>query len=199
MKKTKIITAAVGFCVAASMMAGCSSQGGSTGGGETAAATRIEGGQTQISVEATVGDDTANDGEYGVIYNGYKIVPGMPWNDAKAILGDDYDQELRADCAGSEFGNTYWYEGVTCEYNSVTRAGTDVEIIEFIDVADPIIDCGGFHVGDNIENVKAVLGTPDSDLGMAGVEYWGNTTKLIITPDETGKIMYVKFGLPATE
>ena len=56
MKKTKIITAAVGFCVAASMMAGCSSQGGSTGGGETAAATRIEGGQTQIAIENSAAD-----------------------------------------------------------------------------------------------------------------------------------------------
>ena len=194
MKKTKIITAAVGLCVAASMMAGCNSQGGSTGGGESAAATRIEGGQTQITVESQNSVDPY-EGEYGFIFNGYKIVPGMTWNDAKAVLGDDYDQMLRADCASNEMGNIYWYEGYNFEINSLQKAGSDVEIIEFIDVSDPLIDCGGFHIGDNINDVKALLGTPDSDLDMAGVEYVGTDTKLVISPDETGKIIFVKFGL----
>ena len=46
MKKTKIMTAAIALCMAATMFAGCSTN---ETVGETAVATRIEGGQTQVS------------------------------------------------------------------------------------------------------------------------------------------------------
>ena len=53
MKKTKIMTAAVALCMAAAVFAGCSSEPAS---GETAVATRIEGGQTQIAIENSAAD-----------------------------------------------------------------------------------------------------------------------------------------------
>lgn len=197
MKKTRLITAAIGLCMAAALLAGCSSQGGGSTG-ETVAAQRLEGGQTQIAVEPLTALDSL-EGEYGFIHNGYKIAPGMLWNDAKAILGDDYDEKVRADCGSDAIGNIYWYDGFNYTINSKQKIGTDVEVIDFIEMGDPLIDCGGFHVGDNVEDVKAVLGTPDVDLGLAGVEYWGNNTKLVISVDATGKIFSVQYGMIKSE
>ena len=56
MKKIKIITAAIGLCMAASLFAGCNNQTG-----ESAQVSRIEGGQTKISVE-NGGSDNAVSG-----------------------------------------------------------------------------------------------------------------------------------------
>ena len=69
MKKTRLITAAIGLCMAASLMAGCSGQSGSSGSeGGSAEVQRLEGGQTQITVEAAGAVDSY-EGEYGFIHN----------------------------------------------------------------------------------------------------------------------------------
>ena len=195
MKKTRLITAAIGLCMAASLMAGCSGQSGSSGSeGGSAEVQRLEGGQTQITVEAAGAVDSY-EGEYGFIHNGYKIVPGMTWDDAISVLGDDYDQMVRADCASNEMGYVYWYDGFNYKLYSKQAVGSSVEIIEMIEMSDPLIDCGGFHIGDNIEDIKAVLGAPSADYGLAGVEYWGTKTKLVITADATGKVYLVTYGI----
>ena len=73
MKKTRLITGAIGLCMAAALMAGCSGQSGSGSGSEggSAEVQRLEGGQTQITVEAA-GVVDSYEGEYGFIHNGYK-------------------------------------------------------------------------------------------------------------------------------
>lgn len=189
MKKTKIITAAVGFCVVASMMAGCSSQGGSTGGGETAAATRIEGGQTQISVEATVGDDTSAEGEYGFKYNGYTIMPGTKTDEAIAILGDDYEPYEGASCAGQGMDVVYTYSGLQL---GAYRGTDNVELIQVIEIEDSIYDCGGIHVGDSLTAAKGILGTPDAEDDF-GVIYKGTKTQLQIITDGADKIVAIVY------
>ena len=187
MKKTKIITAALGLCVTASMIAGCSNGGGSTG--ETAAAVRIEGGQTQISVEASAGEDTSADGEYGFSYNGYKIVPGTIADDALAILGDDYDSFEGASCAGQGMDIVYTYAG----FSLGAYRGTDnVERIQVIEIEDSIIDCDGIHVGDSLTAAKAKLGTPDAEDDF-GVIYKGTKTQLQIITDGADKIMAIVY------
>ena len=184
MKKTKIITTAIALCMAATMFAGCSSSQEPL---ETAAATRIEGGQTQIAVENSQ-EDVSTEGEYGFTYNGYKILPGTETKDALAILGDDYDMRQDASCAGQGVDVAYMYNGFTLGAYNVNGS----ELIQVIDVTDPIIDCGGIHVGDSVKATKDLLGTPDvsDDYGFV---YMGTTTQLQIITDGVDKIVEIVY------
>ncbi len=185
MKKSKVITTVIGLCVVASMFAGCN-DGGSTG--ETAAATRIEGGQTQISIEASDSSEEGITGAYKFVYNGYEIAPGSKADSALAAFGDDYDRMEVASCA---------YQGVDIIYtypNFTLYAFSDngVEYINVIEVEDPIIDCGGFSVGDNISAVKAVYGEPEVEDDY-GVLYRSGDTELQISTDGAEKIVAIVF------
>ncbi len=174
MKKTKIMTAAIALCMAAAMFAGCSTN---ETAGETAVATRIEGGQTQIAIENSEAD-TSMENEYGFTYNGYKIYPGMPASEALAICGDDYDQREDASCAGQGVDVAYMYQGFTLG----AYRDQGVELIEVIQIDDSIIDCGGFHVGDSLKDTKALLGTPTSEYEF-GAAYKGTKTQLELLTD----------------
>lgn len=182
MKKTKIITTAVALLIAATMFAGCSREPL-----ETAVATRIEGGQTQISVEISQ-DDSAFEGEYYFSKNGYKIMPGMSSAEAVAICGDEYDQRQDASCAGQGVDVAYMYNGFTLGAYKVEN----VELIQVIDVTDGLIDCGGVHVGDSVKATKELLGTPD-DSDDYGFIYKGKTTQLQIITDGVDKILEIVY------
>ncbi len=184
MKKTKIMTAAVALCMAAAMFAGCSSEPTS---GESAVATRIEGGQTQIAIENSEAD-TSMDNEYGFTYNGYKVYPGMQSSEALAILGDDYDQREDASCAGQGVDVAYMYQGFTLG----AYRDNGVELIEVIQVDDSIIDCGGIHVGDSLKAAKEILGTPTTEYDF-GVAYKGIKTQLEILTDGVDTIIGIVY------
>lgn len=184
MKKTKVITTVMGLCVVASLFAGCNG-GGSTG--ETAAATRIEGGQTQISVEASDNGEAVS-GAYKFVYNGYEIAPGSKADSALAAFGDDYDRMEVASCAYQGVDIIYTYPSFTL----YAFSDNGVEYINVIEVEDPIIDCGGFSVGDNISAVKAVYGEPvvEDDYGVL---YRSGETELQISTDGSEKIVAIVF------
>lgn len=154
MKKTKIITAALSLCVMASMFAGCDNGGGSTG--ETGAAVRIEGGQTQISIEASVGEAVAAVKGYSIKHNGYEIGIGSTEDSVITAMGEPEKSEEVANCADEGLGsNFYYYDGrVIIE---IAAAGGVTQI----SVSDPIIDCGGVSVGDSTDAVTAAYGQPD--------------------------------------
>lgn len=154
MKKTKIITAALGLCVMASMFAGCGNSGGSTG--ETGAAVRIEGGQTQISVEASASDAAAAVKGYSIKHNGYEFGIGSTEDTVITAMGEPEDTQEVANCADEGLGNNfYYYDGrVIVE---IAAAGGVTQI----SVSDPIIDCGGVSVGDSADAVTAAYGQPD--------------------------------------
>lgn len=185
MKKTRIITAAIGLCVAASIMSGCS-DGGSTG--ESAAVQRLEGGQTQITVETTANTADA-EGEYGFTYNGYKIIPGTASQDAIAILGDDYESFEAFSCAGQGTDVTYMYPGVNL---GAYRELDGVERVNVIQVTDAIIDCGGIRVGDSISSVKAILGNPDSEDAYS-LCYKASKTQIQIVTDGVDKVSQIVY------
>ena len=86
MKKEKIITATIGLCLAASLLAGCNETTG-----ESAAASQLGGGQTQISVENSQGAAVSTEGQYCFNFNGYTIMPGMEVQPIIAALGDNYE------------------------------------------------------------------------------------------------------------
>ncbi len=169
MKKTKIITTAIGLCLAASMFAGCSE----AANGETVQASRLEGGQTQISVEISA---TAADYEgYVYTYMGYDIVMGSEVEPYIAAFGEA-DEEFEAlDCAGQGMAYVYAYPG----FFIYTKDINGVSIIESVQIKDSLTDFHGVHVGDNIDDVraamKAVYGEPSEDWEYGFLYRLGNT------------------------
>ena len=154
MKKTRIITAALGLCLTASMIAGCS-DGGSTG--ETGgAAVRIEGGQTQISVEASAADVSATLKGFTFKHNGYELGIGSTRDDVLTAMGEPYDEQQVMNCADDAMGaGLFYFEGRV--YFEVSGKGGVTQIT----ISDPVIDCGGVSVGDTVDKVTAAYGDPD--------------------------------------
>ena len=153
MKKTKIITAALGLCVMASVFAGCGNGSGSTG--ETGAAVRIEGGQTQISVEASTVDAVSSVKGYSIKHNGYEIGIGSTEDQVLAAMGEPSDTEQVANCADEGLGTNYYYSADSVIIQIAAAGG-----VTQITIKDPIIDCGGVSVGDSVDAVKAAYGEP---------------------------------------
>lgn len=154
MKKTRIITAALGLCLTASMIAGCS-DGGSTG--ETGgAAVRIEGGQTQISVEASAAEAGAAVKGYSFKHNGYELGIGSTRDDVLTAMGEPYDEQQVMNCADDAMGTgLFYYEGRV--YFEVSGKGGVTQIM----ISDPVIDCGGVSVGDTTDKITAAYGDPN--------------------------------------
>lgn len=152
MKKTKIMTAAIALCMAATMFAGCSN-GGSTG--DAGAAIRIEGGQTQISIDPA--ELSVPVKGYAFQHNGYDIGIGSKENYVFAVMGETYDAEPTANCAGEGMGidNYYYDRRVRIQIADKTSEVTQIEITE------PVIDCGGVSVGDSAEAVTSMFGEAD--------------------------------------
>ena len=109
MKKTKIMTAAIALCMAATMFAGCSTN---ETVGETAVATRIEGGQTQIAIENSDVETGEAVRGYAFSHNGYEIGIGSNEELVFTAMGEPSDSEAVANCAGLGMGiNNYYYDG----------------------------------------------------------------------------------------
>ena len=166
MKKTRIITTVIGACVIAAVFAGC---GGKTGTGETAQASLIGGGQTQISVEVT--QNVATDC-YKFSYMGYDIVPWAPAAPILEILGEEQEYFEGLSCAGEETAHIYLYPEF--EFSTVGTAN-EPEIIDGVRITNALIDFNGVHVGDKTDVAKAVFGAPayEDDFGFKYVK--GNT------------------------
>lgn len=184
MKKTKIMTAAIALCVAATMFAGCSTN---ETVGETAVATRIEGGQTQIAIENSDVETGEAVRGYTFSYNGYDIGIGSKEDFVFAVMGEPYDVVKTSDCASVNFLDAIqYYEGRVIIY-----APEETQEVNRIYVEEPIIDCGGVSVGDSAEAVTAVYGEPDFQSEYV-IEYKkdGMTLQFHL---ENGKVSYIYY------
>ena len=181
--KKRIITSVIGACVIASVLAGCSDNKGT---GETAQASLIGGGQTQISVE--VSQSAAVDG-YKFSYMGYDIVFWTPAAPILKVLGEPTEMFSDFACAGEGMATVYSYP----EFDFYTSGEDENEIIDGIKISNPLIDCGGVHVGDKVEVAKSVYGDPvqEDDFGLKYVK--GNTHIWVIT-DGADTIVEINYG-----
>ena len=159
------------------MFAGCSS---SENNGETAVATRIEGGQTQIAIENSE-PDTSMDNEYGFTYNGYKIYPGMQASEALAILGDDYDQREDASCAGQGLDHVYIFKGGSFQVVSHPMDDTSGEckVMYVMLNDDTVATPEGVYIGNTVDQVKAAYGDPDADKSTDSILIYTKGTSFI--------------------
>ena len=183
MKKIKLLTVTMGLCVAASLFAGCNN-----GTGETAAASRIDGGQTQISVEPSGSDNKKTD-VYKFTYKGYDIVPGTEMKPVLEAIGDPVEPPFQAaSCAGQGMDTTYNYPGFYIQ----TYEEEGSELIRGVVITDPLVDCGGIHIGDTLEAVKEVYGTPASEDDF-GLEYRSGNVALRFTTDGFNSITDITY------
>ena len=185
-RMTAFIVTALAAVLAVGVMAGCSSQqGGSTG--ETAAVQRLEGGQTQIAIEASE-SDVLPEGKYRFSYNGFEIVPGAKVDTALDAFGDDYDRMEVASCAYQGVDIVYTYPGFTLY--AYTDAG--VEYINVIEITNSLINCGGISVGDSIKKAKELYGEPTVGDDF-GVLYHDGKTDLQISTDGVDTIVAIVY------
>ena len=185
MKKEKIISATIGLCLAASLLAGCDKGGN----GETVAASQLGGGQTQISVENSQGASVSTEGQYCFSFNGYQIMPGTEVAPAIAVLGENYEFLEQASCAGQGTDRAYMYPGFTIgAYKS-----EGVEYIKTIVIVDSLTDCNGLHVGDSFADAKAALGTPDYEDDFILICKASNTQLWINAENGMGEITEIVY------
>ena len=182
MKKIKIITAAISLCMAATLFSGCNNQTG-----ESAAVSRIDGGQTKISVENGGGDQTVS-GTYKFSYKGYDIVPGAEIGPVIDTLGEPQETFAGASCAGQGLATLYKYAGFTI----YGHEDNGVETVEGIEIEDPLIDCGGIHVGQTLEDAKKIYGEPYQEDDF-GILYRSGSTELQINSDEFHSIISIMY------
>lgn len=182
MKKTKIMTAAIALCMAATMFAGCSTN---ETVGETAVATRIEGGQTQIAIENSDVETGEAVRGYTFSYNGYDIGFGSKEDFVFAVMGEPYDVQETTNCAGLSLHDEIWYyEGRVKIY--VSQETQEVDEIHIYN--EPIIDCGGVSVGDSAEAVMAVYGEPGFQSDIL-IEYYDDSVGMTLHFElENGKV-----------
>lgn len=191
MKKTKIITATIGLCMAAAFLAGCNS--GTEGSRETVAASLVAGGQETVAADPSQGETVGKTSPYTINYNGYKVAPGMNPEEVVSILGDDYDYVATANCGGQGAGMSYLYFDGGLELQAIEKNG--VEVIVAIIVESNMIDCSGFYIGDSMDKVKQVYGEPNDKNeadGNAFYEYDSDEYKLQLEV-ENDKITRVYF------
>ncbi len=151
MKKTRLLTTAVLLCFAASLFTGCN-----TSTDESAVVSRIDGGQTQISVDPSgAGNQTSSN--YKFSYKGCDIAPRVAAKPVLDVLGDpvSFDPQS-AGCGGQGLYATYYYPSFYIQ----TYEENDGEIIYSVVITDGLVDCGGVRVGDTVDAVKQVYGTP---------------------------------------
>lgn len=184
MKKIKLLTVTMGLCVAASLFAGCNN-----GTGETAAASRIDGGQTQISVETSGGaDNKAPEGGYKFTYKGFDVVPGAEAAPVIKAFGEPKDQFEGASCAGQGLDIIYTYDG----FKIYAYEENGVELIDGVEIEDSLIDCNGLHVGDKLDDAKNVFGTPTQE-DEFGLLYRSGNTAVQISCDSFGEIISIMY------
>ena len=186
MKKIKIITVAISLCMAASLFAGCNSQAG-----ESAAITRIEGGQTKIAVE-NGGNDKSSASALKFTYKGFDIVPGSDIGPVIESIGEPPEKsDPHAICATQGEAVEYFYDGF--EIDTHIEPDESSEIIVTIKILDTLIDCGGVHLGDKLEKVKQIYGAPTSEDDF-GLDYISGNTRLRFSSDGTDSITAIEFN-----
>lgn len=172
MKKTAFITTAIATCMTAAIFAGCS--GNTEVSHETAAASLIAGGQATVASEQqTTGAVTAANYAYAINYNGYKIGVGMTADEAIKILGDNYEFDAQANCAGQGFANRYTYDG----FALFAQEKNGTEVVVQIDITGNLVDCSGIYVGDTLTKAKEVFGAPTEDYEVT-ISYTSGAEKM---------------------
>ena len=93
-----------------------------------------------------------------------------------------------ASCAGQGMDTTYNYPGFYIQ--TYEEEGT--ELIRGVVITDPLIDCGGIHLGDTLEAVKEVYGTPAAEDDF-GLEYRSGNVALRFTTDGFNSITDITY------
>ncbi|PWJ71586.1 hypothetical protein B0O40_1458 [Ruminococcaceae bacterium R-25] len=187
MKKDKIIIAAISLCMAASVFTGCNNQTG-----ESAQISRIDGGQTKISVENGNGNNSAS-GIFTFSYKGYEIVPGAKLGTISKVLGEPENRLEGDSCASLGADLEYYYPGFLIASIKDSREDEDeVAIITRISINDPLIDCNGIHVGQTIDDAKKIYGDPFQEDDF-GITYRSGNTKLQINTDGVNTITEINY------
>ena len=185
MKKTRLLTAVILASVAAMAIAGCNTPAS----GDPAVASRIDGGQTQISVETSGGaDNKAPEGGYKFTYKGYDVVPGAEAAPVIKAFGEPKDQFEGASCAGQGLDIIYTYDG----FKIYAYEENGVELIDGVEIEDSLIDCNGLHVGDKLDDAKNVFGTPTQE-DEFGLLYRSGNTAVQISCDSFGEIISIMY------
>lgn len=182
MKKIKLVALALGLCAAVSLFAGCNNTSD-----ESAVVSRIDGGQTKITVN-NGGSKSGPAGAYSFLYKGYEIMPGTPAAPVIQMLGEPLDSFEGASCAGQGLDIIYSYPG----FKLYAYQEDGEELVDGIEIEDPLIDCKGIHVGQTVTDAKAVFGTPDQEDDY-GVIYRSEDTVLQINSNEVGEIISIMF------
>ena len=187
MKRIKIITAAISLCMAATLFAGCNNASD-----ESAAVSRIDGGQTKINVD-NGGGDNSSAGDYTFFYKGYEIALGEKLGKYLDILGEPNDKLEGDSCNHDGMDLEYYYPGFVIRCIKENEDVPDEEaFIKQIDIDDAIIDCNGIRVGQKISDAKAVFGTPDQEDEFAIIYRSGNIVFTILN-NEVGEIIGIRF------
>ena len=186
MKRIKIITAALSLLMAATLFAGCNNQTG-----ESAQVSRIEGGQTKISVDN--GGSSAASGTYKFSYKGYEIGLGDTLGKVSEVLGEPTEVRSGASCAFEGFDVEYYYSGfVILAKKESEDAEEGVSVIDTIIIDDPLIDCGGIHVGQTLEDAKKIYGDPVEEDDFGAI-YRSGSTELQFSSDEFHTITQISY------
>ena len=186
MKRIKIITAALSLLIAATLFAGCNNQTG-----ESAQVSRIEGGQTKISVDN--GGSNAASGTYKFSYKGYEICLGDTMGKVSEIFGEPNDIKDGASCAFGGFDVEYYYSGLEFDAMKPTEDTDDaIAVLYTIVITDPLIDCGGIHVGQTFKDAKTIYGDPFEEDDF-GASYRSGNSQLYICIDEFQTIIEIRY------
>lgn len=136
------------------------------------------------------------EGKYYLTVNDIKILPGTDFAPILKELKDKYPYTVKkgGTCAGNFPVHHYVFSGgsFSVDANEIKKK----QIVDIIYVNDDSIDCGGVYIGQNKEDVKKVYGAPKEETETF-LEYVSNGTALDFSFDETGKLMEIRYFVPA--
>ena len=185
MKRIKLVAAAISLCMAVSLFAGCNNTTD-----ESAEVSRIGGGQTKISVDAS-GSDNQNANVFNFRYKGYDMAPGNEIGPYLDVLGEPLeDPKPSRGCGGEGLFTTYKQSDFYIQ--TYIEEGTDRELIYSIVITGSLIDFGGVHVGDTIDAAKQVYGTPTVD-EEGGITYISGNIILFFASDGMNAIAEIQY------
>ena len=154
----------------------------------------ISGGQTKVSVSGAAASSVSPDKDqtedrFYLTYNGVKIVLGAETASVVKAIGKEYVYTENPSCAYVGIDYTYDYKS----FIIYAQSKDGKEFINTVEVRDDTIDCGGIKIGQSLEDVKKLYGTPTSETEY-GMIYDKNGTELqFITDGSSGKIIYILY------
>lgn len=188
MNKRIIAAAFISFAL---MLTSCSSAG------KDNTPERVDGGQTKVAATKSSNDaktpDAAANG-FTVTYNGVEIALDAETAPLVKAIGGNPVYTEKPSCAYVGIDYTYDYKAFVLYAQS--RDGK--EIVNTVEVRSDTVDVGGAKVGQTLDEVKKIYGSPVSDDETA-VTYLKGGTELQFVTDESGKVVLIILRHDAAE